>query len=298
MGSRYYEDQSVTILNGEPGKSTHESVVSRLVPVGEDFADGFPFPSLATVFAFGSPSSLRVDPFGGPVPSGIVIDRAIRQFRDGRFAGSLGRERITGLPSLSLVIAVDCIGVVLGPSGIVVFSGIPTGRADDPSLVFAMPEGNPVLVHVHGRNVSVFVFLDYAIVLLPSLCVVIAAVYGELARGVTILHESEDRTGRFVHRDASAHESFSHFDYLAKGFSTVFAPAANHPVPKGQNRSVHANHDVRHPVVFEKLFGFENRLANKRTDLVLPGFGRLAEKTTSTGSKSERRKNKGFILLR
>ena len=210
------------------------------------------------------------------MPSGIVIDRAIRQFRDGRFACSLGRERITGLPSLSLVIAVDCIGVVLGPSGIVVFSGIPTGRADDPSLVFAMPEGNAVLVHVHGRKVSVFVFLDYAIMLLPSLCVVIAAVYGELARGVTILHESEDRTGRFVHRDASAHESFSHFDYLAKGFSTVFAPAANHPVPKGQNRSVHANHDVWHPVVFEKLFGFENRLADKGTDLVLTGFGRLA----------------------
>ena len=69
---------------------------------------------------------------------------------------------------------------------------------------------------------------------------------------------------------------FSDFDYLAKGFSTVFAPAANYAVPEGQNRTVHGNHDDWHPVVFENLFGFENRFADKGTDLLLPGFGRLA----------------------
>ena len=63
------EDQNVTILYGEPGKSPHESIVSGLVPVGENFADGFAFPSLSTVFAFGDPSSLGVYALGGPVPA-------------------------------------------------------------------------------------------------------------------------------------------------------------------------------------------------------------------------------------
>ena len=150
-----------------------------------------------------------------------------------------------------------------------------------------------MLVHVHGRNVSIFVLLDYAFVLFPSLCVVIAPVYGQLAGRVTVLHKGEDRTGCFIHRDASAHESFSDFDYLAKGFSTVFAPAANYPVPEGQNRSVHGNHDVWHPAVFENLFGFENRFSDKGGDLSLPGFGRLAFE----GQPDEQGKNEASVTF-
>ena len=142
-------DQYIAAFHGEPREAAHAAIVGILWAIRQDLAEGQVLPSVTAVCTGGSPASARIGAFLRPVTARVVVDCAVAQLRDGSFASAVSRKRLAGLPGFAAVITVNGVGVVLRPFGAIVLASLPSGGAEQPALVFAVAQGDTVIVHVH-----------------------------------------------------------------------------------------------------------------------------------------------------
>lgn len=121
-----------------------------------------------------------------------------------------------------MIVGIDCVRVVLGPFFAVIFSGVKSGGAYEPAFMFSITEGRAVLVHVHGRLVTLGIGVNGRNFFFPGESIVTTAINKYFSRWVSFFNEGENIASGFVDRCAATLEAgICDCDFRAPGCAAI-----------------------------------------------------------------------------
>ena len=123
-----------------------------------------------------------------------------------------------------------------------------------------------MLVHVHGRQVSIQVWIDRNFFRRPGLTVILASINCQRSRRVFVFDEYQNISRCFIDRRSPALKSRPGNDnFISPRLATIFAaPSTNSVVaPRCENCSLQRDNNVRETFVAKELLHRHLRLAEK-----------------------------------